>query len=297
MKHGKRELLAKLRLADNKVNKRVILTKEANIQLPRLELLSERLKLDNFEKKIILLLIGKTVSPVVRTLMDTLIDGSSNNRTGDDVISVGQALAILCEDFKMQVANRKYFYRSSRLLKNGIISLSKPRWYQGSGDLTDQRMLFDRRLLDWCVGLDSEINELVEGSDLYKPNVQLSQIVLPPGEIDIIVQQCKAYDEFCKYRIESGMNEILNYGSGLVILFCGKSGTGKTMTVNAIANELSKSVLMVDFGSLSGKKDVSVNDMDADLRGLFREAQMSNAVLFFDECESVFRNRNSGIYI
>ena len=31
-----------------------------------------------------------------------------------------------------------------------------------------------------------------------------------------------------------------------------------------------------------------------DLRGLFREAQMNNAVLFFDECEVVFRTRNQG---
>ena len=32
-------------------------------------------------------------------------------------------------------------------------------------------------------------------------------------------------------------------------------GTGKTMTVNAIAHELKKKVLLVDFGSMSGKKD------------------------------------------
>lgn len=31
-----------------------------------------------------------------------------------------------------------------------------------------------------------------------------------------------------------------------------------------------------------------------DLKGLFREAQMNNAVLFFDECEVVFRTRNQG---
>ena len=29
------------------------------------------------------------------------------------------------------------------------------------------RIILDRRVLDWVVGLDSEINELVEGSDLY----------------------------------------------------------------------------------------------------------------------------------
>lgn len=50
------------------------------------------------------------------------------------------------------------------------------------------------------------------------------------------------------------------------------------MTVNAVAKDLGKKVLLVDFGSLSGRKDGSA-DLDADLRGLFREAHMSNAVL------------------
>lgn len=69
------------------------------------------------------------------------------------------------------------------------------------------------------------------------------------------------------------------------------SGTGKTMTVNAIAKHLGKKVLLVDFGGLSGRRTDGSGDLDADLRGLFREAQMNNAVLFFDECETVFRNR------
>jgi hypothetical protein len=65
------------------------------------------------------------------------------------------------------VANRRYFYRSNKLVSHGIISLLKARWHQSSGDLTDNRIILDRRVLDWVVGLDSEINELVEGSDLY----------------------------------------------------------------------------------------------------------------------------------
>jgi hypothetical protein len=42
---------------------------------------------------------------------------------------------------------------------------------KGTGDLTEYRITLDRRVLDWAVGLDSEINELVEGSDLYEPKV------------------------------------------------------------------------------------------------------------------------------
>ncbi len=109
----------------------------------------------------ILLLIGKTVSPVVKALMDSLDQGTG--RSYDESMTVGQALSILCQDFKTQIANRNYFYRSGKLLSNGIIGLNRSRWHQSSGDLTDQRISLDRRVLDWAVGLDSEINELVEG--------------------------------------------------------------------------------------------------------------------------------------
>jgi SpoVK/Ycf46/Vps4 family AAA+-type ATPase len=53
-------------------------------------------------------------------------------------------------------------------------------------------------------------------------------------------------------------------------------------------------VLQVDFASLRGKHHQGGDDVDADLRGLFREAEMSDAVLFFDECEALFRTRDHG---
>ncbi|KAI9922136.1 hypothetical protein PsorP6_000015 [Peronosclerospora sorghi] len=65
------------------------------------------------------------------------------------------------------------------------------------------------------------------------------------------------------------------------------------MTVNAVAHHMKKRVLLVDFTSLQGKRQEGV-DADADLSGLLREADMSNAVLFFDEFENIFRQRESG---
>ena len=162
----------------------------------------------------VLFLIGKTVSPLVKALIETL-DAASGSRIVDDTTTVGQALAILCQDFQTQVANRKYFYRSGRLMTNGIISLSRSRWNQGSGDLTDQRIVLDRRLLDWAVGLDSEINELVEGSDLYEPRVDMSSVVLPDGVKEMLIMQCKSYESFREYKKTSGLDEVLTYGNAL----------------------------------------------------------------------------------
>ena len=183
-------------------------------------------------------------------------------------------------------------------------------------------------MLDWVVGLDTEINELVEGSDLYAPSVRLENVVLPENVKEGLLAQCAAFERFRALRSDAraeasagaapplarassvgsatgsarkaargagALSDVLPYGAGLVVLLCGPSGTGKTMTVNALARELGKRVLMVDFPSLTGKASRGDGgEVDADLRGLFREADMSNAMLFFDECEVVFRQREHG---
>ncbi len=61
LKHSKRELAAKLKLHENRVQMRLSKTLECGFSLPRLEVMSSRFQLDAFEKKIILLLIGETV--------------------------------------------------------------------------------------------------------------------------------------------------------------------------------------------------------------------------------------------
>ncbi|RHY90810.1 hypothetical protein DYB37_007042 [Aphanomyces astaci] len=293
MTAGRRELKAKQRVQDRKVMNRLTLTRAGEIPLPRLEEMATKFKLNTFEQNVIVMLIGKTISPVLKNLLEG-VDTSAVQRM-DESITVNQILSVFCDTFQEQVAHRVFFYKSARLLQRGLVKLNR-----GGGDLVDQRVELDRRVLDWVVGLDTEINELVEGSDLYNPKVQLSQVVLPDEYKQTILSTVTAYEHFRTYRKTSGLDQTLTYGTGLVLLLCGASGTGKTMTVNAVAHHLKKRVLLVDFPSLQGKASQDrgyvrfIGECDADLRGLFREADMSNAILFFDECESIFKQREMG---
>uniref|UniRef100_M4C0F6 AAA+ ATPase domain-containing protein n=1 Tax=Hyaloperonospora arabidopsidis (strain Emoy2) TaxID=559515 RepID=M4C0F6_HYAAE len=289
---GRRELKAKQRVYNRRTQHRLALTQQAGHSLPRLEELAAKFKLNRFEQNVIVMLIGKTISPVIKNLIDG-VDTSPVQRMDESVI-INQILSIFCDTFQEQVAHRVFFYKSSRLLTRGLVKLHRGRWHSTAGDLVDQRVELDRRVLDWVVGLDTEMNELVEGSDLYTPKVQLDQVVMPEEHKSTILETAESYESFRRYRKKSGLEQAgMAYGAGLVLLLCGASGTGKTMTVNAVAHHLKKRVLLVDFPSLQGKRQEGV-EADADLRGLFREADMSNAVLFFDECENIFRQRDGG---
>jgi SpoVK/Ycf46/Vps4 family AAA+-type ATPase len=57
------------------------------------------------------------------------------------------------------------------------------------------------------------------------------------------------------------------------------------MLANAIATKLKKKVLLVNFPNLG------TNESGAIIKYLFREARINKALLFFDECESIFMSR------
>ena len=104
LKQGKRELYAKVRLLEGRLARRVEATRQAGRPLPRLEQICELFDLDEFDKHLLVLVIGKTISPIVRTLIETL----EQSRTADlEATTVGQALGILCQDFQTQLVHRR----------------------------------------------------------------------------------------------------------------------------------------------------------------------------------------------
>ena len=45
-----------------------------------------------------------------------------------------------------------------------------------NGDPANATIEIDRRMLDFCVGLDTEFSEIVEGSHLYYPKTKFEQV-------------------------------------------------------------------------------------------------------------------------
>lgn len=80
----------------------------------------------------------------------------------------------------------------------------------------------------------------------------------------------------------------LRGAAGLVALFAGPSGTGKTMAAQVIARRLDLTLLRIDLSQVVNKY---IGETEKHLDKVFREGEDSGAILFFDEAEALFSKR------
>ncbi|HET9058983.1 MAG TPA: ATP-binding protein, partial [Acidimicrobiales bacterium] len=77
--------------------------------------------------------------------------------------------------------------------------------------------------------------------------------------------------------------------SGVVALFSGPSGTGKTLAAEIIAGELGIDLYKIDLSALVSKW---VGETEKNLSAVFAAAEASNVALFFDEADAIFGKRS-----
>jgi SpoVK/Ycf46/Vps4 family AAA+-type ATPase len=87
---------------------------------------------------------------------------------------------------------------------------------------------------------------------------------------------------------EWGFDDKLSLGKGISALFYGEPGTGKTLAAEIIANELSMDMYKVDLAAVVSKY---VGETEKNLDVIFKEAEVSNCILFFDEADALFGKR------
>jgi len=87
------------------------------------------------------------------------------------------------------------------------------------------------------------------------------------------------------WRLRSGGGR----GRGVTALFAGESGTGKTMAAEVVSRELGLDLYVVE---LSAMVDKYVGETEKNLQRLFDEADRVDAVLLFDEADSIFGKRS-----
>ncbi|WP_255948546.1 ATP-binding protein [Streptomyces odontomachi] len=78
-------------------------------------------------------------------------------------------------------------------------------------------------------------------------------------------------------------------GRGVLGLFAGESGTGKTLSAEVVAAELGLDLYVVQLSSVVDKY---IGETEKNLERIFTEADRTDAVLLFDEADAVFGKRS-----
>ena len=86
-----------------------------------------------------------------------------------------------------------------------------------------------------------------------------------------------------------GFGAKLAPSQGLVALFSGPSGTGKTVSAGVLARAIGLPLYRVDLSTTVSKY---IGETEKNLDAIFRAAEAGNAILLFDECDALFAKRS-----
>ncbi|WP_432087168.1 ATP-binding protein [Streptomyces sp. bgisy095] len=122
-----------------------------------------------------------------------------------------------------------------------------------------------------------------------RPAVGFADLVLPEEPSKLLRELTgRARDRdrvLGEWRLRTGGGR----GRGVVALFAGESGTGKTLGAEVVAGELGLDLYVVDLSTLVDKY---VGETEKNLERIFAEVDRTECVLLFDEADAVFGKRS-----
>jgi hypothetical protein len=129
---------------------------------------------------------------------------------------------------------------------------------------------------------------LVAGlAHVITPRRRPGDLVLPAAEHQMVLELAAAYRAWPRVAEEWGFAAHGGAG-GVKALFTGEPGTGKTLAAEVIAGMLGLTLLKVDLSKVVSKW---VGETEKNLESAFRQAEESQALLFFDEADALFGKR------
>ncbi len=133
--------------------------------------------------------------------------------------------------------------------------------------------------------LRPRIGELVERP---KGILSFDRLVLPPKVMSDVKEVFDACKNQMRVLTRWGLGRRLVTGRGLVALFAGPAGTGKTLTAEVIAHELGLRLSIVSIPKVVSKW---IGETEKNVRRVFAEARADRSILLFDEADSLFGKR------
>ncbi|HEY6233499.1 MAG TPA: ATP-binding protein, partial [Candidatus Elarobacter sp.] len=153
-------------------------------------------------------------------------------------------------------------------------------------DAETDRETLRERLWDACRGLTRPRLDTL--AHRVAPRATWDDIVLPDAETEMLRQIADQVGHRGTVYGTWGFAQRMSRGLGIIVMFAGASGSGKTMAAEVIANELRLDLFRIDLSAVMSKY---IGETEANLRRLFDAAEDGGSILLFDEADALFGKR------
>ena len=163
---------------------------------------------------------------------------------------------------------------------------------QGGHQLTAHQLRLAAIAKDGLGETQAAIRRLASGplerlARRVRPRVTWDDIVLPPRQLSQLRELSARYRHRDVVHGEWGFAEFPS--PGLVTMFSGVSGTGKTTAAEIIAGDLGLDMFKIDLSTVVSKY---IGETEKNLEEIFAAASAGNLVLLFDEADALFGKRS-----
>ncbi|MBN1256585.1 MAG: ATP-binding protein [Planctomycetes bacterium] len=229
-----------------------------------------------------------------RTILLTLLGKELGHLSANDTLFQGGGLARAVSSFPEHVPHcMRYLKSDSNLITGGLI---QPCGGEESLLTNDPRSLenIEFELTGKCLdllGIDKKLAKNRAGGDKVRAaKMRMEQLVLSEAvqeALQMALTQSRHADVLVQ---EWGLGELIPYRRAVVILFSGPPGVGKTACAEAMAHELDKPILTADYSEI---QNCFVGNTEKNIVRIFRDARRHDALLFWDEADAMFYDRDS----
>ena len=130
---------------------------------------------------------------------------------------------------------------------------------------------------------------LGELAERIVPSAGWDDLVVPEPQRATLRQIAAHVRQRVRVHEDWGFAERGRRGLGVSVLFCGESGTGKTLAAEVLAHELGLDLYRID---LSGVVSKYIGETEKNLRRVFEAAEDTGSILLFDEADALFGKRS-----
>ena len=146
----------------------------------------------------------------------------------------------------------------------------------------------DPSMIRPLISFDEDLFEAPEFFRTINPQKSFRDLVLPEKTLEEIKSAISQIENHDLIFNKWGLKNKHHIGKAVSLNFIGQPGLGKTLAAEVIAKELNKKLYIVDYSNLI---DSYIGETGKNIKYVFDQAKKDDAVLFFDEADSIISSR------